>query len=846
MLRATLKSLLARKLRLLLSGLAVLLGVSFVTGTLVLTDSLGRVFDQLFTTVNAGTAVAVRGTSPFGDTVDNTADRAPVPQAVLDRIRRVDGVSEARGNVTGYAQVVGKDGKPVTTGGAPSLAVDIDTGSPQESLKVKAGRAPTGDGEVAIDAITAGKAKLRVGDTVQVLLRGPARRFALVGIVGFATTDNIAGASLAAFPVEAAQRYAGTPGSYTQLAVAAAKGVSQAELRTRIGQQLPKGFEAITAAQAVDESSAQVKKGLGFFSTALLVFAGISLFVGAFLIFNTFSMLVAQRTRELALMRALGASRGQVTRSVLLEALVVGLVSSAAGFALGIAVASGLRSLLDLLGISLPSGETVIAGRTVIAAFVVGVGVTAVAALIPARRAARVAPVEAMRDAGPAEDRSLRRRGLVGGALLLLGVLALARGLSDGTLPLVGLGAALSFVGVATLSPFVARPVTSLLGAPFARLGIPGRLGRGNAVRSPRRTSATAAALMVGLALVSAVSVLGASLKTSVEAIVQSSLGADYVLTTEQFTPFGPQVAGALRGKPGIAAVSSFTQGSAAVKGGKGGNVRVRIQGVEPAALEQTLRLTAAAGDLSALARGELVMSADEVKAQGFRVGQQVPVTWARTGTTSLRLGATYKTNQFAGGYLVSDAVFNANTSVHDPSIVAVRAASGASPAATRAVVDAAIRPFPNLRVQDRSQFVQAQGKQVDQLLNAVNGLLVLSVLIAVLGIVNTLALSVVERVRELGLLRAVGLQRRQLRRMIRVESVIIAVYGAVLGLALGTAFGGALVAALHDQGVTEFSVPFGRLLLLVVFAGLAGVLAAALPARRAARLDVLAAVATT
>ena len=845
MLRATIKSLLARKLRLLLSGLAVLLGVSFVTGTLVLTDSLGVVFDRLFTTINAGTAVGVRGTSPFG-ALDATADRAPVPQAVLDRIRQVDGVTEARGNVSGFAQVVGRDGKPVSTGGAPSLAVDIAPGSRQESLRVKQGRAPTGDGEVAIDAITASKSKLLVGDTIQVLLKGPARRFQLVGIVGFATTDNIAGASLVAFPVEAAQRYAGTPGSYTQLAVAGANGISQAELRSRIARVLPKGFEAVTSAQSINESSAQVKKGLGFFSTALLVFAGISLFVGAFLIFNTFSMLVAQRTRELALMRALGASRGQVTRSVLLEALVVGVVSSVAGFAIGIAVASGLRALLDLLGIPLPNGPTVIAGRTIVAAIVVGVGVTATAALIPARRAARVSPVEAMRDSGPAEDRSLRRRGLVGGGLLLVGVLALAQGLSNGTLPLVGLGAVLAFIGVATLSPFVARPVTSLLGAPFARLGVPGRLGRGNAVRSPRRTSATAAALMVGLALVSAVSVLGASLKKSVEAIVQSSLGADYVLSTERFEPFGPQVADALRGKPGIAAVASFTQGSAAIKGRTGGAGRVSIQGVDPVALAQTLRLTAVDGDLAALARGELVMSADVAKSQGLRVGQQVPVTWARTGATSLRLGATYATNQFAGGYLVSKAVFDANTSVHDPLVVAVRAAPGASPADTRAIVDAAVRPFPNIRVQDRSQFVQAQGRQVDQLLNAVNGLLVLSVLIAVLGIINTLALSVVERVRELGLLRAVGLQRRQLRRMIRVESVIIAVYGALLGLVLGTAFGYALVNALHDQGVTEFSVPIGRLLLLVVFAAIAGVLAAALPARRAARLDVLAAVATT
>ena len=839
MLRATLRSLLARKLRLLLSGIAVVLGVAFVSGTFVLTDSLSRVFDQLFATVTQGTAVTVRGVSGLGsDSGQQQSEQ--VPDRVLQAVRQVPGVAEAIGTVSGYAQPVGRDGKAVTTGGAPTLGVDYSVSETQRSLVLKQGRAPTGPGDVVIDAVTARKAGFHVGDQITLLLKGPAQRLTMVGIVGFGTTDNLAGATIAAFDLATAQKYVGTPGAYSALAVAAKPGVSQPELASRVATVLPRGFEAVTQKQTVDESSREIKKGLGFFSTALLVFAAISLFVGGFLIFNTFSMLVAQRTRELALMRALGASRRQVTVSVLIEAVVVGVVSSALGFGLGIGVAAALRGLLSALGISLPTGDTVIATRTVVASLVVGIGVTAAAALLPARKAARVAPVAALRESGPAEDRSLTRRGLLGAGLTAAGVALLSVGLSGGRLKLVGLGAAASFLGVATLSPFIARPVTSALGLPFARLGVPGRLGRGNAVRSPRRTSATAAALMVGLALVSAVSVLGASLKSSTVKIVDRSLGADYVPHTDTFMPFSGEVAKALRGKPGIADVAAFRFGRAKVAGSV-----TQVQGVEPGALAAVLKLTPVHGTLDGLSSG-LGVSEKVATAHRWKLGDTVPVTWARTGSHPLRIGLIYGVNQFAGDYLVSGTTFDANTEEQLLGVVAVKTTAGSRPADTRAVVDAAVKPYPNVIVEDQSQFVKGQAQQIDKLLNAITGLLVLSVLIAVLGIINTLALSVVERTRELGLLRAVGLQRRQLRRMIRVESVVIAVYGALLGLAVGVAFGWALVRALHDQGVTEFTVPYGRLVQVLVVAALAGVLAAALPARRAARLDVLEAVAAT
>ena len=836
MLRATLRSLLARKLRLLLASFAILLGISFVSGAFVLTDSLSRVFDNLFASVNQGTAVSVQAVSKLGNDGGDL-----VPQSVLDTVRKVDGVSEAIGDVGSITSLVLPNGKLLKKVGPPVLGVSFHAGSSQESLLVKRGVAPVGPDQVAIDVSTATKEHLALGEQVGIIGKGPKRTATIVGLVGFRTTDSIAGATLVALDADSAQKLFGTPGSWSQLSVAAASGVTDDQLRDRVTQVLPGGFKAVTAKQQIADQSKQLKQGLGFFNTALQVFAGISLFVGMFLIFNTFSMLVAQRTRELALMRALGASRGQVTRSVLLEALLVGVLSSLGGFGIGIAVAAGLRGLLSTFGIELPKGQTIVETRTFVVCLVVGIGVTVVAALVPARRAARVSPVQAMRESGPAEDRSLVRRSMLGGLVLALGIGALAGGLAGGQISLVGTGAALSFLGVTVLSPLFARPVVGLLGMPFAALGVSGRLGRGNAMRSPRRTSATAAALMIGLALVAAISTLGASVKKSVVKVVSTSLGADFVLHTDQFQMFSPDVAATLNGQPELAAVAAFRQSEAKV--GKAG--KVAVQGVNASALQSVLRLDVLQGSLSSLALDQLAVSKTEAANLGVHVGDTVPVTWSRTSGT-LHVSAVYTDNQFAGGYLVSDATYTANVPSKDLLVVAVKEATSTTPKAARAAIEKALVGFPNIVIEDQAQFVTSQGNQIDTLLNAITGLLVFSVLIAVLGIINTLALSVVERTRELGLLRAVGLQRRQVRRMIRVESVVIALYGALLGVGVGLAFGYALVFTLHDQGITEFAVPLTRLVVVLVVAALGGVLAAALPARRAARMNVLEAVASS
>jgi len=838
MLRATLTSLMARKLRLMLSGFAVILGVAFVSGTFVLTDTMGKVFDDLFADVNKGTAVTVQGTSALGAGGDN--DREPVPQAVLDKIRQVPGVAEAEGAVFGKAQIVLPDGKPYKTHGAPSFGVSMNPSSSQESLRVRQGHAPHGPNEVAIDATTAEKGHLKVGDTVTLLLKGPSLKVTVVGVVGLDKAPSFAGASLIAFDPAGAQAAVGTPGTWSAVGIASAPGVTQDELKQRVQAVIPTGFEALTQKQQIDQSSKDIKQGLSVFNTILLVFAGVALFVGMFLIFNTFSMLIAQRTRELALMRALGASRGQVTFSVLVEAVLVGLTSSLIGFVLGIGVAVGIRSLLKALGIELPGGATVIEARTFIVSLLVGVLVTVAAALVPARRAARVAPVQAMRESGPAEERSLRRRTIIGSALLLLGVLALAAGLGgDGNIKLVGMGAVLSFLGVSTLSPLVARPIVGAVGLPVARLGAPSTLGRGNAMRNPRRTAATASALMIGLALVTMVSAFGASVKQSLAAYVGRSLGADYVLHTEQFDTFSPIVADKIRQHPEIDEVAAYRFSNAKINGTK-----VELQGVEAKPLVDTLKVKTLSGDITSIDRGELAISETVAKARSLKLGQRVDVVWSRTGNKPMTIGAIYEQNIFAGDYLVGGSVVDDNVTDKLLGVVAVTLKSGVDADEGRHIIDAELKDYPNIEVQDQAELVAAQRKQIDGLLNVVTGLLVFSVLIAVLGIINTLALSVIERTRELGLLRAVGLGRRQLRRMIRVESVLIALYGALLGIVIGLALGVALVHALKDQGIDTFAVPYGRIASVLVAAAIAGVLAAALPARRAARLNVLTAIA--
>jgi putative ABC transport system permease protein len=840
MLRATVKSLMARKLRLTMSALAVVLGVAFVVGAFVLTDSLGRTFTDLFSSVNKNIAVDVRGAeiTPGSGNSDG-GGRTDVPATTIATVRGVDGVAEVQGNVVNaqfnQVSVLGKDGKALSTSGAPIIAGNWIDSTRLNQQRVISGTAPRGPTEVVLDGRLADKAGVGVGDTTTVFLPTGQQKVTVVGLVQYTNgKDTLGGESYVFFTTGAAQKLLHVNG-YSDLVVAADDGVSEQQLRDRVAAALPGGTEAITGTQLGDEQASDLQEGIGFLNTFLLVFASVALFVGAFIIFNTFSILVAQRTRELALMRALGASKGQVTRSVLLEAVVVGGVASAIGLGAGVGVAIGLQALFGAFGAGLPSASPVLELRTVIAAFAVGIIITAVAALLPARRAAKVAPVAAMRDAATA-DRSLFRQTIAGVVLTVAGAVAMTFGLTGSGLPVLGLGTVLAFLGVALLSPLVSRPVTGALGMLFRRR-LPGKLGRQNSMRNPRRTASTAAALMIGLALVAAVGVLGSSLKDSVRKIASDAIGADYIISPTA-VGMDQQAFAAVTSTPGVSEVTGLRGGDATIDGAD-----EFPTSLSKAALGTTVDLSMTSGKTADLGPGTALISDDVADDKHLSVGSTVPVTWEDGAKGTLRVAGVYQSNQLIGRYLVDDsAASHFRQQLYFAALV--KAGGGVDVGQLRGALDSALASYPNLQVQDESEFVGDATGQIDQLVQFFQLLLALSVGIAILGIVNTLALSVLERTRELGLLRAVGMSRRQVKRMVRVESVLVSVFGGLLGLAVGVIFGVALQRALVSQGVTELSFPVTQLAVYLLLAAAAGMLAAWLPARRAAKLNVLQAVA--
>ena len=839
MVNAVLKGLLAHKLRLVLTAIAVVLGVAFVAGTFVLTDTINKTFDTLFSEISAGTDISVRSESGFGDDASLDISRNTIPSSLLAAVRAVPGVAAADGTVSGYAQFIDEQGKAVSTTGAPTLGFNW-TEPGLSPLTLRSGREPQRNGEVVVDAVTAREHDFALGDRIKILFRGPTEEFTVVGITGFGEADNLAGATLAIFEEATAQRVFAKVGRFDSIEAKAAEGVSTVALRDRIVTVVPPGVEVVTSKQVADESAKAVSQALGFLNTALLVFGGIALFVGGFIILNTFSILVAQRTRELALLRALGASRRQVMASVIAEAFAVGVFASVVGIGLGVLVAIGLQSLLKAGGIDLPAAGVVLKPRTFVASAIVGIGVTVLSSISPARRASRIAPMAALRGGAEEHGGSLRRRSVAGAVVTAAGMAVLLWGLFGGGISLVGVGAALVFVGVALLSPLAAIPMARVIGAPFPRIaGMSGKLGRQNAMRNPRRTAATSAALMVGLGLVACVSVLAASIKASAADIVDEYLAADYIVSTPNFLPsISTDLAPRLAAQPELAAVSGLQTGQWR-SDGQGRS----LYGADPSTVGQVLKFEVTAGDAGALSRGEVLVGEEELEDKGLAIGDSLPMTFAQTGNTELRIGGTFAKNQLLGNYLVSTATFDTHFPDRLDFVVLATARPGVTPAAARAAVERVTDEFPNVEVRDQAEFKQQQEDQVNQIVGLITALLLLSIIIALFGIINTLALSIFERTRELGLLRAVGMSRRQVRSMIRGESVIIAVMGAVLGLAVGVLFGYAVVNALADEGIGAVVIPFGQLVTYVILAGVAGVIAAVFPARRAARLDVLAAI---
>jgi putative ABC transport system permease protein len=839
MLKVTLKGLLAHKLRLGMSAFAIILGVAFVAGTFVFTDTLNRSFTDLFRQTAPDVTVRPAGTQDTGGFTGSDARSAPADMVAT--LAALPGVERADGNILDQSTyIVGRDGKIVGSGGgAPGIAVNYNDGPAADGSRIvtlTGGAAPAGPNQFAVDDKSAASAGYAIGDEITLVTTGPEPtvRGTLVGTVRFGDTGNTIGATMVLMDTATAQRlYLGGSDAYTDIAVTADGSVSNAQLATEVSAALPAGFEALDDAQIAAESQSALAEGLSFITTFLLVFAAVALVVGTFLILNTFSIIVAQRTRELALLRALGASRRQVTRSVLTEALVVGFVGSTVGLGLGFALAIGLKALFGAFGLDLSNAGLVFEWRTVAVAYAVGVLITLLAAYLPARRAAQVPPVAALRDDVAMPESSLRRRLLVGSVVAAAGAGLMVWSLAfDGGLSVLGAGVLGVFVGVALVSPVIGRPIVSLIAWPFPRLfGTVGRLARENAKRNPRRTSATASALMIGLALVSAMAVIGQSAKASVDELVASDLRADYVVSNAIGAPFSTAIGQEIAQVPGVADVVPVRYSTAQVGGD------AFLVATDPAGFGRMTSLVVTDGSLDG---GGLVVAKDRADASGWHVGDTVAVTLP-SGPVDLTVGGIIEPSQLAGSLIVPLAVLDQLTPVD--STVYVAAAPGADHAAVKAGIDAVVADLPTITAKDQAEFAAEQRAPVDQLLTVIYALLGLAVIIAVLGIVNTLALSVIERTREVGLLRAVGLSRRQLRTMVRLESVAIAVLGAVLGVGLGLVFGVSIQRAAADDGISVLSVPAGQLVVFVVLAALVGVLAAVWPARRAARMDVLRAI---
>ncbi len=836
--KVTIKGILAHKLRLALTALAIVLGVTFIAGTFVLTDTLNNTFKTLFGNIYQHVDFQVRGVAQFGS--GGSATRNAIPESLLPTVRAVPGVQEADGTVGGSAQYVGHDGKALSTGGAPTIGVSWDPQSQLSALHLVQGSPPTTPHDVVMDLGTAKKYDFAVGEHVRILLPGPTETFTISGLAQFGTADNLAGATLAAFDVPTAQRILGEVGKFDDINVLAAPNANKAQVQEAIARVLPRDAEVVTGQTVVNEQTSDIGHALSFFNTALLVFGFIALFVGGFTILNTFSIIVGQRTKELALLRIVGASRRQVFRSVLGEAAIVGLLSSLVGLGLGVLAALGLEALLKGFGITLPSGPLAFEPRTVIVCLVVGVGVTVFSAISPARRAVRIAPVEAVSEQQGEYEISMRRRFIWGIVITLLGVVSLTVGLTAPAIQLVGIGALLIFIGVARLAPAVARPMSSVIGRPLARLfGMSGRLGRENSMRSPRRTAQTASALMVGLALVSVIAVFGASLSKSATASVDQAIAADLIVSNSNNAGPGTistTVPQAVARVPGVTSTSTVSQGQFEFQ-----QSIVSLIGITTKDLSQNLNLNMDSGSPRALSTGQLLIDTNTASSDHLQVGDRARVKFALTGSTTLRIGGIYQTNQLVGSFLVSQATYDQH--FQDPQPFAVLAKTDGS-ARVEQSVQAAVSAYPNVQVQSRAEFEKTQANQVNQLLGLVYALLALAIIIALIGIVNTLMLSVFERTHEIGLLRAVGMKRRQIRAMIRSESVILSVFGAVVGIIVGTLLGIALVSSLHSQGITDTVVPVSNLVIFLILAALLGLLAASWPARRAAKLDVLAAIA--
>ncbi|MCK8680705.1 ABC transporter permease [Streptomyces lichenis] len=837
MLRTALRNVLAHKARLLMTVLAVMLGVAFVSGTLVFTDTLSQAFRNQSAKNYDDVAVAV---TSYADG-SNPESGSGVSQKTVDRIGALDGVTAVSARVNGFAGVADPNGKLIGVGWSnkgANFAPGKDGKDPAYAFGQGSG--PAAADQVALDQDTAAKGRYKVGDRVRVATNGPVKEYTLSGI--FTTDDGAvsAGGSLVLFQTPVAQKLYLAPGHFQDVNVSAAPGTDDEKLLDQVVPLLPKEAVARTGAALADEQAKDIEAGMSGLNQVLLAFAGIALFVGVFLIANTFTMLVAQRTKEIALMRAVGASRRQVTRSVLAEAGLVGLVAAAVGLGLGVLLAVGLRSGMSSFGMKVPGGPLVVTATPIVSALAVGVLITMLAAWLPGRRAAKIPPVAAMNSVHAAPSaKSLLVRNIVGSVITAIGATAIAGGAGMGDENgryLIGLGAFLALIGVIVLIPQLSRPIVALVRPLLVSVfGVAGKLAGQNAVRNPRRTGATASALAIGLTLVTGLSVVGVTVGQSVDKMTTDNIRADYMVAMASGGPLDGSALAAVEKAPGVSAVSPLTSTYLKLDG-----EFAPTSAVTPGDVEKVLTVKTVSGGIGSLADGRIAVAEDSARKHGWKVGDTLPTVFGDEKKGSLKVGAVFEGSEFLSPVLVGSELAAQHEKKPNIQQIFVKMDGGQSAAGEKALISA-LGENPAISVMDRQDIRDQFGGMINMMLNIVYALLAMALLIAVLGVVNTLAMSVFERQQEIGMLRAIGLDRRRVKRMVRLEAVVISLFGALVGIVLGVFLGWAIGQSLKDDlPGYALVLPWGRIGIFLLLAGLVGVLASLWPARSAARLNML------
>lgn len=849
MIRVALKGLWGRKLRTVLTALAIVLGVSMISGTYVLTDTIKASFTKVVDGSFEHADAVVTGKVAFKNNENNTAATPAFSDSVLAKVKQLPDVAAAAGAIGDQVKLIGRDGKVISTKGGSSIGASVDPGNDARfnPLTLTSGKWPVGNGEIAIDRRTSEKKHFAIGDTIGVAADDGTREFEISGIAKFASSSSIGASTIAIFDVPTAQGLFHKEGKFDEVQVAAKRGVTPEKLVGEIRPLLPETAKVKTAEAQTQEAVHDVNQGVGIFQKILLAFGAIALFVGAFVIANTLSITIAQRMREFATLRTIGSSRRQVLRSVMLEALAVGIVASLVGLFFGLAIAKGLNALFSALGVEFPAGGTVFATRTIVVSLAVGLGVTLLASLRPAIKATRVPPIAAVREGAMLPASRLSRWGPVASIVTLaLGILLLVYGIFGGgmaiaaRLALLGLGTLILFIGVSLNAKRAVRPLAAVLGWPGTKIGgTAGTLARENAIRNPSRTASTASALMIGLALITFVAILGAGLRTAFGDAVDKLFVADYALTAENgFDPFTKEADSAVAGTPGVTAVSGIRGGDARIFGHN-----VQVTAVSPNTAK-TVKIDWLHGTSSVpaeLGRNGAFVSKDYAKDHHLTLGSPIAVETPTGRVLDLRLKGIFdppKGGSPFGSVTMSDATFDANYTKPRNLMTLINIKGGVNDANT-ARLQLALHSFPDAKVVTASQFKKNQEADINLTLNLLYGLLGLSVIVSLFGVVNTLVLSVFERTRELGMLRAIGMTRSQIRRMIRHESIVTALIGAALGIAVGVFLAVLTTMALSDEGIV-LAIPWTTIGVFVVATIVAGMLAAILPARRASRLKIL------